>query len=396
MNDRENTLIRRTSIMANESLPSLLRRLADLNCYDPYSTLTQLIKERSHCKDKIELPRQAVTYREITALTRIPISEIHTSSAHFFAEVLTPPDSAIDCLNIDNRAFPLLSQAYAAKQLRPLHASQFCPKCLKESAHHRLIWMPIAVSACLQHGCLLVNHCPTCQSNITIQSIVEAQCSKCYTHLSLAESVVLYGDEWGVFSQYLIQAWLTQKAVTHPAIAPLLEKTSRILYRVVDGLQWTARILARTNWPYLHYSTKMSQLNKKQFQHKAVGSTTPYESYCLYATACKAIVNWPNGFYDFLEAYSAQIKKTAPSGGGPKADLGNLYVQWLQEYWQHPAFRFVHKAFEDYFIHHYTLSSAVIRTNVCRRDASIPEQFEHISIAEAARLLGTTPSVNGQ
>ncbi len=94
MNDQENTLIMRTSMMANESLPSLLRRLAELNCYDPYGLFTQLIKERSCNRDKIEFPRQVATYRDIAELTHIPISEIHTSSAHYFAEVFTPPDTS--------------------------------------------------------------------------------------------------------------------------------------------------------------------------------------------------------------------------------------------------------------------------------------------------------------
>ncbi len=390
MNDQENTLIRRTSIMENESLPSLLRRLADLNCYAPYSVLTQLIKERSHSKDKVEFPRQAVTYQEIAELTCIPISEIYTSSAHCFAEVLTPPDSAINCLNVNEHAFPLLSQSYAAKQLRPLYASQFCPKCLNESAYHRAIWMPIAVSACLQHGCLLVAHCPICQSNVTIQNIVEAQCSKCSANLSLAESVVLYDDKWGMFSQCLIQTWLMREALPGSMGTLIPTETPRVLYRVVDGLQWATRMLVRTDWSYLHY-VKSKHPDTEQHQKNETRNITPQESYSLYATACKGIIRWPHGLWDFLQAYRTHMGAIKPASGGPKADLGNLYSQWIQEYWQHPAFEFVHNAFRDFFIRTYSLSSAVMRTDLCRKSAEIAEEISYVSVAEAARLLGVTP-----
>ncbi len=70
-----------------------------------------------------------------------------------------------------------------------------------------------------------------------------------------------------------------------------------------------------------------------------------------------------------------------------------LYTQWLQDYWQHPAFEFVHKAFERYFIATYSLSSAVARTNLCQGNLGITEQLSGVSIAEAARLLGVTPKM---
>ena len=390
MNDQENSLIRRTSIMANESLPSLLKRLAELNCYNPYGMFTQLIKERSCNKDKIEFPYQAETYREIAELTGIPILEIYTSSAHYFAEVLTPPDSAINYLNINEHTFLLLSQAYAAKQLRPLYASQFCPKCLNKSAYHRLIWAPIAVSACLEHNCLLINHCPTCQSNVTIQSIVEAQCSNCSADLSLAESTTLYDDEWGLFSQHLIQTWLIQEALPISVDTLLPTETSRILYRVVDGLQWATRMLVGTDWSYQHY-VKSNPLDPKQHQKDMMRNITPQESYHLYATACKGIIRWPHGLWDFLRAYRAHMRAIRSTNGGPKADLGNLYTQWIQEYWQHPAFEFVHNAFKDFFIRTYSLSSAVIRTDFCRKNAEIVEEILYVSVAKAARLLEVTP-----
>jgi excisionase family DNA binding protein len=377
--------------MPNESLPSFLRRLVELNYYDSYGMLAQLIQERCCNRDKIELPHRAVIYREIARLTCITISEVHASSAHCFAEILTPPNGTIDYLNINEHAFPILPQAYAAKQLRPLNACQFCPKCLRESAYHRLIWLPVVVSACLQHSCLLVNRCPACQSNITIQCVVAARCSKCSADLSLAESVDLYDDGWGIFSQKLMQTWLMQEALLSSIDALLPLETPRVLYRVVDGLQWATRMLANTNWSYLHTVKTQHPDTKLCHRDNKMRNITPYESYSLYATACKGIIRWPHGLWDFLQEYRDHMRTIKSLNGGPKADLGILYSQWIQDYWQHSAFEFVHKAFKGFFIHTYSLSSAVLRTDLCRKNTKIAEEISYVSVTEAARLLRAAP-----
>jgi hypothetical protein len=126
---------------------------------------------------------------------------------------------------------------------------------------------------------------------------------------------------------------------------------------------------------------------------KGQNKITPYDSYRLYTTAFKGISNWPEGFYEFLRAYRLQQQSGKFLNGGPKADLGNLYTQWLQDYWQHPAFEFVHRAFEHYFVATYSLSSAVARTNLCQENTGMMEQLSGVSIAEAARILGVTPKM---
>ena len=84
-------------------------------------------------------------------------------------------------------------------------------------------------------------------------------------------------------------------------------------------------------------------------------------------------------------------KGDQPIHGGPKVDLGNLYTQWLQDYWRHPAFAFVQDAFEKYFVENYWLSSPVIRTTVYQSNPSNASEFNTINIAEAARIMGVTP-----
>ncbi len=333
-------------------------------------------------------PRRAVMFQRIASFTGVDVSEIYASSNHHFAEVLTPPGQTIELEEITGYApAPLLSHPLAAKQLRPAHAGQFCPACLREAAYHRLAWMPLAVSACLKHRCLLMNRCQRCGRAVSIQDIVETRCCRCGDHLAETELIPLE-DDAGLHFQQILQSWFME-SITPDGLHLLPQESPRALYRVVDGLQWATRMLEGSEWPFLHRINAGSL----QGQIKGQRALTPYANYCLYATACKGIMNWPEGFYQFLDAYRGQMCREKSTGGGPKADLGNLYTQWLQEYWQHPAFEFVHSAFEHYFIRSYSLSSAVARTNLCQERPDVMERFSLVNIAEAARLLETTPTM---
>ncbi|MHB8598513.1 MAG: helix-turn-helix domain-containing protein [Ktedonobacteraceae bacterium] len=156
----------------------------------------------------------------------------------------------------------------------------------------------------------------------------------------------------------------------------------------MDGLRRAIANLGNPMWPYIH---KVDEISLELTPGQENQIPEPYESYCLYATACKGLVDWPQGFYEFLQAYKLQRKGNQPIHGGPKVDLGNIYTQWLQDYWQHPAFAFVQEAFESYFANNYWLSSSVIRTNVYQSHTDAAREFANINIAEAARIMGITP-----
>jgi hypothetical protein len=390
------TLMIRTAVLPGESLPSLFIRLARLNYYGTPDTLSQILREgvgeQVFLKDRVVLPQRAETYQRLTNLTGIRIPDLYAASAHHFAAVLTPPDHPMKFLETGGDITgPLLAPALATKQLRPAHAGQFCPICLKNAGYHRLIWMPILASACLEHSCLFIDRCQQCNKSVSIREIVEARCRKCKGKLT-ETGVTFLGDDMGLLFQRIFQSWFMRNTTSSAANLFLPKQQPGVLYRVIDGLQWAARMLIDLKWPYLHLPSVDSQdLTLEQCREQRV--ITPCESYRLYITAGKGIMNWPEGFYEFLDAYRSQMQHDKPLNGGPKADLGNLYTQWLQDYWRHPAFEFVHKAFEHYFTNTYSLSSAVMRSYLCQDNPVISEQFSHVNVAEAARLLGTTPKM---
>jgi len=387
------SLLRRRRLQTNESLFSLLIRLSRANYYDPLTILSDQIQSairgESQVKDRLACPYQPSTYEYLTAITRLEVSKLYTATPHSFAQVITPPDSMINCIKLpDGASVPLLSTGIASKQFRPTQAAQFCPICLTSLPYHRLIWTPIAVSACLEHKCLLLAYCHSCGNKVSVGDIIAAQCSTCESSLIEAEARSLDGDEFGLFSQHLIQSWLASNLTPQDTAALLPEQSPRVLYRIVDGLRQAIMALGDPMWPYLH---KVDGMPLKLTLRQEKQTLTPYESYCLYATACKGLVDWPLGFYEFLRAYKTQRKGDQPIHGGPKVDLGNIYTQWLQDYWQRPAFAFVQEAFEKYFANNYWLSSPVIRTTVYQSNTCAEREFAHINIAEAARIMGITP-----
>ena len=392
MSIQQPMLLGRTLLQPGESLPSLVNRLDLLNYEDSTGILSRIIRdcicEQPFLKDQVIFPRGAKMLQRIANFSGVDISDLYASSNHHFAGVLTPPEQTIELEEItEGVPVPLLAHPLAAKQLRPALAGQFCPACLREAVYHRLVWMPLAVSACLKHRCLLMNRCQRCGGAVSIQDIVQTRCSRCGDYLAETKLIPLE-DDAGLSFQHILQSWFME-SITPNGLHLLPQESPRVLYRVVDGLHWAIRMLEGSEWPYLHHVDIGPPLS----QIKGQVSLAPHAYYCLYTTASRGIIDWPEGFYQFLDAYRTQMRRVKSTAGGPKADLGNLYTQWMQDYWQHPEFEFVHRAFEHYFTRSYALSSAVARSNLCQERPDVMERLTLVNIAEAARLLKTTPTM---
>src|SRR2546421_2039204 len=198
--------------------------------------------------------------------------------------------------------------------------------------YHRLIWVPVSVSACLEHKCLLINRCPQCGRPIRMRDIIEMRCSRCQASLVETQPIEVQDDEFGLFSQQVIQSWLGD-GISHPNTYLLPEEPTRALYRFIDGLR-IALMKVKPDFPYLHRLPIAMQATASMKEMKPQ-ALTPYQSYCLHATALKAVINWPQGFYDFLDAYRGQAPRGKPITHAV-GDLGSLYT-WLERHWQHSA-----------------------------------------------------------
>lgn len=391
-------LLCRTELRPGESLLSLLSRLAGLNCYGSIQMLTRWCLGGT--QENMSRPWQAATFDRIASLTNLPWQVLYDATPHRFAQVLTPPDMEAELLELPSgKAMPLLPTGMAYEQLRSSLAAQFCPKCLEESAHHSVAWFPIAVSVCLQHNCLLLDHCPDCWQPVTVQDVATSCCSRCGFDLAQASSRSIQDDAWGQFSQQVIQAWLGITPLPGETLPySLPREPPAVIYHILDGLRQSLEGV-RAEWKYLYRLP-----DTPQYRVPAPDDTLPYretdslsllfdktltpaESYCLYATAFKAVVDWPRGFYEFLRAYS--LRDVVHLDNRLSTDLGDLYCQWLKKSWLQVSL--VQEAFHQYLVDNYALSPSVAEPIRCHSTPEFTEGPSYISVTGAARLLGTSP-----
>lgn len=381
------SLLCRSPLLPGESLPSLLVRLAKLNRYDPIGIINRLCLEGLE-KDRLDQPARAATYERMAALTKIAPCELYTATAHRFAPTLTPPGVETELLKLSSgKVVPLLAQGIGSKQLRPPLAAQFCPNCLKEALYHRLVWLSVAASACLQHKCLLMNLCPRCRKAISIRSVVEGQCQYCDAALAQAESIHVEHDLLGLSSQEAIQVWLVSNSERDAHCPyPLPDQPPAVLYRVVDGLRSVVALMG-SDWRYAHRFIDDQRLSPFQ---RVAAKPTPDQSYRLYATAFKSITEWPKHFYEFLREYSLRDGRKGRSESLNR-DFGCLYRTWLQRNWQHPAFGFVQEAFDQYLVDEYILSPSTIKSDHHQTSPTLSDKSGYFTHIEAARLLHVSP-----
>ncbi len=393
---RLHPLICHPPLLSGESLPSLLARLAKLNDYEPRSLLSTIIRESANLGNikRFGHPLQASLFETIAALTNIEISELYKASAHCFACILTPPESEIERLELsDGLSVPFLRASIAKRHLRPEFAGQFCPVCLKDIAYHRSIWLPIASAVCLEHKCLLVNSCPGCGGAISIPNIIETYCSKCKADFSEIQEVPVEDDCFGSFTQETIQSWLIGGISPTSTSYRLPEQTPRVLYRLIEGLRF-AVMQVNQEWPLLHQLSVLQHSLSPLPGIKTL-TLTPYQAYSLYATAFKGIIDWPMGFYSFLDAYRNRQRKNRnqnPNRDGTNGlinELGSLYTNWLNKFWKQPMLEFLQKAFDQYLVDNHTTFPWAVYLN---RYDDVPEfakNLPYISLYEATKLLGT-------
>jgi excisionase family DNA binding protein len=410
-------LLIRPPILPGESLFSFLIRLSQSNSYTSPNVLRDLVLEtldtrRHHryVKDILNFPRKSETYSRIADLTLIDPFTLYKSTHHRFALVLTPPPRLVNYLTLpDKTSVPCFPDARELPQIRSINASQFCPKCLQEMPCHLLNWLPVSLSACLKHECLLVDQCPNCYKKVSHYAVVAARCSECKSDLTKANAVSIADDEIGLRAQRILQSWFMDYVTPKHEITNLVQPPA-ILYRIIEGLQNSIEVGKGEQWFYLHslpsYPERLLLPSQKDDQ-----VLTPYASYCIHATACKVIMNWPENFFQFLLGYCKKSEASFQSmryepyaknkrlAGSIRDNLGVLYTRWIKQYWSYPEFSFVQEAFDYHIANNYQIDNFLVRTKPYQKNLSpqknpvLVEHTKYVSILVAANLLNTSPEV---
>lgn len=350
MTDFTVPLLRRTPLLPGESLPSLVERLAQLNHYHGTSVLTWLC--RAPCiqhgrPDRLGQPLYGATFLRLAQLTQLPMPELIAASAHYFTPALAPTTTApttADWLATLNQPRSVPGQTRFL--LRPTTAAQYCPRCLQQAHYHQLSWLPAPVTACPQHHCLLVDRCPGCQQSIAIADIVHGRCPTCQATLSAAAAVSVANDNLGWHAQNLILAWFGLRPAPPWDMAQHLPVPRLALHFCLLQLLYRRLLGCREAWatwpiplPGLdaqatHISTRTRRLAVQ-------------ETYYLYRAAFAALLNWPQGLYRYLDAYSGGTTPGVSPAHRTKR-LGTLQHDWLAPAWRAADNDLCSRAFVDY------------------------------------------------
>lgn len=372
-------LLNRPYPCADEALASWLWRLAERNYLPSPTVLLRYLRDSLSDVTPIQRELQHGLHDPalLTALAEvadISVETVYRHIVHRFAYVLTPPDREVRYLQTSSNArLTLLSAAPSTDYFSPRFA--WCPACLAECRYVRLHWYLPFLACCPVHRCWLLDNCPTCQKKLKEADIVLAHCSGCNLQLERAVSIPVPAGDLLLTMTSTVMEWL-YGCPRAPQVG-LPEASSAALLRVMQGLRYSAQ-RAGDDWEFHHIPDGISTPSLDILERR---SLTIFERGCLYATAFRALEDWPNGFIAFLDALRrrpAEKEKT-----GLRREFGALYVSWLMRFWKHPAFDFIQAAFNDYLVEWMPVYQIVDSTRV----RGYPELLDRLDYLDLKRTV---------
>lgn len=349
-------LLRRAPLFPGESLSSLVVRLALLNGYSSLSILERLCQPNHLARRENLLQREGLN--RLAHLSGVSVEELWAASdAYFLREPLH--------LNEWNEFYLPL-----AATVRSTRSAWYCPKCLTEAAYHRLIWRPVSSAACLKHACQLMSGCPKCQQPVSIGDIVRLRCRYCYSDLRTAKSVALSGDEHELNAQMAMQSWLTGVP------APNLnwpQPPPETLCRLADGLALGMVYLSKHR-PYPQIPGISRGCGSR---HNHLQQLSPSQLLHTYALAIQCMVDWPQGFRQFLYWCEPNPKRE------PGKSAQGLFTYLAKNMWNDDASHFIWKAF-----HAFSMDRLYFLWGRAERGMTYEQLPAYANAEEAAQILG--------
>lgn len=375
--------LRRTALWPGESLYSLLVRLAAINHYT-VKQLTALCFQRpseTHGQwiDNAERPRRAETYERLSVFTGIPASDLFCATPNAFASVASIPGGSQTIISLPEIGAVSCLPHTVYRWLRQRAEAQFCPKCLRESPYHRLVWSACDIAICLRHRCLLCDACPACGRKVSVEAVTRATCNLCGSSLLSAHPASVRGQALGLGSQQVLHSWLVASPRAGDEwVASMPSRSTRAVFRLFEVLK-SFLALDKNGSAWFAYDP-LGSLAEGKGGVRDIGywRLSPALHYALGATAFKALLNWPEGFFEFGEALSS-----AQLGRGDY--FGYLHIMLARLRDSEGPYDFVWNALGQYNAWHYRkhqVSGSSVGGSINSSDSS------EMTIGAAARRLG--------
>jgi len=374
----------REGLREGESLPGQLALLNALNFYDPPTLVQRVLIQGTGARTIWEAgrPTKSAILERLSDLTDINALDLYRASAHRFAPLFTLSGQSPTTMDVMGVTVPLVPRNQGWPYILPDHIAQYCPQCMRKAPYHRVLWLPVATAVCATCRCVLHDRCHHCGRAVSIRHVTTGQCKWCGSNLGEAPVVSIEGDVEGFMAQATIQAWL-MGSTTPTSSLHLPNQSPRILFRLLEGL-CRAIITHPPTWPH-RYQSLTADINQGALPPIS-GRLCPAQRYINYTTAFKGLMNWPLGFYSFLDNHRSH---TVTDGDARfSKEFGSLYTNWIGRLWEHPDYAFVQDAFDRYLADKFGTTENLYRLGRYKQRPFLAQQCPYVGMQAVADELG--------
>ena len=312
-------------------------------------------------------------YRFFEYLLQIDEKAIYHLTLHRFTSYVQSPAISRTEHSLDEIEHPLLTHHTFQTFFNPYSATKVCSACLdEEPTYGRLYWNVLPVIACLQHNTLLIDRCPACLCPIPLLRSSLNFCPKCNKgDYREAPLVPLPKDELFKRGQVLVLHHLGIENASGDGDSCIEKESTPALF---DLLPWqyfqlldAFRCILGPLFPDAPFLQGNAETLALLHEHPRPHSTLSLNEWSVVISTFHWIFTaWPHNFFAFLDAFphvkSSRIRKRDQERTtGVQRDFGVLYEKWLYKRLTHPAFTFLHEAFEDYLRMHYVAGEVTRR-----------------------------------
>jgi excisionase family DNA binding protein len=343
--------------------------------------------------------RRKADYQFLEHLLYLNEGTIYDLTLHRFSLCFLEPEVSSRPSIPEEIQRPLLTQYMFQTFFHPYSATKVCSVCLtEEPAHGRLYWCALPVVACLRHRVFLTDRCPMCQSPIPLLRPSLSNCSRCHKG-DYREAPIVHVPEDPFFSmgQDLIllnlgvQSTLQNTEVTDMSISPLLQLLPWQYFLLLDAFRCVLGPLF-PDAPFLQVSADTRVLLRRRPRPQNTLSLLEWS--VIISTVHSLCTSWPDNFLSFLDALpharsERRRKRDQQRATGLQRDFGIFYEKWLYQRLAHPAFAFLHGAFESYLEKLYTGGEVTKRLQPFKgRSRERLQERPYLTKAQTKAMLG--------
>jgi hypothetical protein len=325
MTDGFKPLLRTDCPRADESFWSYIIRLAELNDYPNCHWILNLAGNQN----ENDVSEPSIVFRgdfDLSILARLSGVEISK-----LISLTYPPEG-----KPDSQFKQWFAGSIIPRNLIRLSNPMICAACLRESNYCRRLWDLVPLTACPNHGCLLIHECPKCSNQITWARKRVSIC-RCgfdwreITQTTLKDTELEVARHlYNLCDLKLVKGMTFRRAICSPVLDLDLADFSTAVIFIAgqysgEGAGTGMRVVSASRYSALHMI-----LNK----------------------AFLVFTDWPNQFYQFLDGLIERHRADTLSPGIERV-FGRFRNQ-LHRHLSSGVFDFMRIAYEEYLKCHWS------------------------------------------